>query len=226
MNKIAVYTCVTGGYDSIKEDHLFEDGVDYHFYTEKDTLSKDGWWEYRHAKRLFIDPRRDARRYKILSHRFFPEYDYTVWIDGSIQLDVKATTLIDEMGDADMLTFRHPERTTVAEEAEECMTMKLDNTHTIAEHALRMHSEGFPDDVGLYETKCVVRKNNPTIELLNREWFYQMVNGSLRDQLSLPYAVWYSGAKVKTMEPIRHSTPERRNDWFKFSKHPERTVYK
>jgi len=224
--KIVVYTCITGGYDAVREDQVFEDGVKYVYFSEENNLEQDSKWEWRKANRLFKDPRRDARRYKMLSHELLPEHDYSIWIDGSVALDIKPTELVKNIGDADLMTFKHPDRTTVAAEAEECIRLQLDDLDTITKHVLDMQTMGFEDKSGLFETKVVVRNDSPDIWLLNEEWFYQMVNGSVRDQISLPYVTSCSEAEIKTMKAINHTTPERRNEWFKFQAHPERTVYR
>ena len=41
--KIAIYTCVTGGYDSIKEPVFINDKIDYFIFTDNDNFSSKIW---------------------------------------------------------------------------------------------------------------------------------------------------------------------------------------
>jgi hypothetical protein len=221
MKKIAVYTCITGDYESKLDQQNYE-GADFYFYTDKELTEQEHWIE-RSATTLFTDPRRNARYHKLLSHEMFPEYDFTIWLDGSVVLKTPAQTLIDELGDADILTSFHPIRKTVREEAEECKRLHLDIPGKIETHVQKMLDDWFLDDFGLAETKVVVRRNNDEVKKFNKIWFYSLVTGSLRDQLTFPYVVWKTGIKVKYMPPISQQ-PER-FEFIKSGEHISRRTY-
>jgi hypothetical protein len=217
MNNIAVYSCITGGYEEIKNDHVW-DGADFYFFTDKPVEGEN--WNFRKATTLFSDPRRNARYHKILSHLMFPEYEYTVWIDGAVTLKVPVQYLIDRMGKMDLLTFKHPDRKTVREEAEECIRLKRDYPDIINSTIKRLTDENFNiDKPKLAETRVVVRKNNEKVKEFNEEWFYRLTTGSLRDQLTFNFAAWKTGLHVRYMPAI-----SRGNTWFEKGYH-ERDAY-
>ena len=82
--RIAVYTSIFGGYDNIIDDQLKMDGVDYICYT--DANIKSDLWEVRKSTPIYTEPNRNAKKYKVLPHRYLSEYDWSVWIDGNIKI--------------------------------------------------------------------------------------------------------------------------------------------
>ena len=43
MEKICVYTCITGNYDDLKEVKVKEDNIDYICFTNNKGLSSNSW---------------------------------------------------------------------------------------------------------------------------------------------------------------------------------------
>ena len=80
--KIAVYTSIFGKYDVLHEDQFKMEGVDYLCFTDEDL--KSNTWNIIKSIPLYNDPNRNAKKYKILPHRYLKDYDYSVWIDGNI----------------------------------------------------------------------------------------------------------------------------------------------
>lgn len=58
--------------------------------------------------------------------------------------------------------------------------------------------EGYKDKE-LGETKIVIRKNNPKTIAFNKEWLYQLMTNSVRDQLSFNYSAWKTDMQVYYM---------------------------
>ena len=204
MNKIAVFTSITGDYDEPVIDQNYE-GADFFLFTDKniDEFKKDrGKWKLLSATNMFSDPRRNARYHKLIPHEIFSGYDYTIWIDGSIKLISPPIHFIKQMNEHDILTCYHPVRNCIYKEAEECLRLKLDSPEKINFHVDRLKAYDYPEENGLAETKIVVRKNTPIVNLFNQEWFYQLMTGSARDQLSFNYAAWITGVRVRYIDPI------------------------
>jgi len=93
--KIAVYTAITAGKDSLKEVPVHE-SVDRIFFSDqlRDQLGPTAW-DVRPACTLFVDLRRNARAHKMLAHQYLDGYDYSLWIDGSIRLLTSPAGLVD-----------------------------------------------------------------------------------------------------------------------------------
>jgi len=210
MKTIAVYSCITGEYEKPKGNQNFE-GADFYLFIDQDNLLTK--WHKKKAANLFTDPRRNARYHKLLSHEMFPEYDFTVWIDGSIILKIPADKLVEEMGNADVLVLKHPARNCAYQEAVECLRLCLDFPANLHGAIAFLRSEQYPEENGLAETKIIVRRNNETVKKMNELWFYKVTTGTLRDQVSFNYAAWKTNAKIKYMPPWTE------NPWINYVDH-------
>jgi hypothetical protein len=206
--EIVVYSCITGNYELPKTDQnwgkanwfLFNDG-------NLPVKKEDNHWEYLRVNDLFSNSRMTARFYKTIPHEIFPQYKYSIWIDGSVSMLISPQELVAQMGNASIMTFRHPVRNCIYKEAEEVLDLKLDIPKKVLGQVYRLSKLGYPENNGLAETKIVVRKNSPAVEEFNKEWLYQILTGSERDQLSFDYVVWKTGIYVKYMTPI-HMNPD------------------
>ncbi len=201
MNEIAVYTAISQNYEPLKENQNRE-GADFFAFIEDTAQTSD--WTLLPITHLFSNPRRNARWHKMNSHLLLPNYKYTIWLDGSMEMHLKAQELIDKyLKGADIVAFRHPDvRDCLYEEAITCQRLNLDDTETINKQVAFYHQEGYPEHNGLAETKVVIRKNNPKVERFNRLWLYEITNRSLRDQVSFNYCVWKAKVKLNYMEPV------------------------
>ena len=80
IKKVAIYTAIFDFVDSLKEPDYIPEHCKFVCFTNLPLKSDN--YEIRYVDReLTDDPVRNAKIYKILSHRYFPEYEYTVWID-------------------------------------------------------------------------------------------------------------------------------------------------
>jgi len=70
MPKCIVYTSVFGDYDDVVKPNLPK-GWDFKCFSESNSIP------------LYDDNMRNAKRYKILPHRYFSEYDISIYIDGN-----------------------------------------------------------------------------------------------------------------------------------------------
>ena len=134
------------------------------------------------AYNKFKDPRMNAKIYKVLSH-LFVEDEYSVWIDGNLELKVDEEVLIDLLGDKDIAVFTHPYRTNVFDEAEECKRLGLDNPEVIDEQIKRYGGGVY----GLGACYLIIRRHTEEVKRRNEAWWAEICRGSVRDQLSFPY---------------------------------------
>ena len=191
---IVVYTAITAGHDTLKEEQV-TDGAQFFVFTDGDFRSKT--WKVLGTTNLFRSPRRTARYHKVLSHLFFPDAQYTVWMDGTMTLKAPIKEIIDSFPkEAQIITSPHQERDCLYGEAKVCMDLDLDNPAIIEKQVKQYKKEGYPEHAGLAETKIVIRKNTPQVEQFNKEWFYQLFTGSKRDQISFNYVAWKVGIEV------------------------------
>ena len=92
-NNKVIYTAIFGRYDTLIEPTYLPEGWDLVCFTDTDFESET--WEIRNVKGIFKDSTRDARKYKVLPHRWFKEYDYSLWVDGNFLIRGDVGELID-----------------------------------------------------------------------------------------------------------------------------------
>ncbi len=203
--RIAVYTCITAGKDNLNEDQNSQ-GADFIAFVDA-PLSKTRW-TWREAPSLFRDPRRNSRAPKILAHQYLSDYDYSLWIDGSIRLRCPVESLIEEyLGDSDVAAFSHFERDCLYDEAAVCAELALDTPELIREQAEAYRRAGYPEHAGLNELPILLRRHTAEIERLNNFWWSEFCRFSRRDQISFNYVSNKLGIQPATIPGTIFDTP-------------------
>lgn len=149
---IAVYSCVTGDYDEIKEVGQFaEPGVDYYFFTNNRDLTSDSW-NVVYVDNGGLDNIRLARKIKVLGHPLLDKYDVAVWLYGVSTLRKPVSRFIEEkcnLAKYGLVGFAHRERDSIYSEALECIKAGEDNRDVIEAQINGYREEGYPDHAGL-----------------------------------------------------------------------------
>jgi hypothetical protein len=195
LNKIVVYTALFT--DDLHKIHgtLSEydiQDVEFICYTNTPYLKSDTW-DIRIVDLEFNNPRKTARQYKLLPHKYLPDYSGWIWIDNSCSFRYHPIDLYNHYitDDYDMSLHKHCDRNSVKEESEICVGRGLDDSDIISSQLDRyIKCEGYSDDNGLYETGILMRKNNNVIKQFNQLWWGEVNNNSIRDQLSFPYVLY------------------------------------
>jgi hypothetical protein len=215
-NRIAVVTSIYGGYDTLHEPQYYEKDVDYIAFC--DTVPKSDIWQVQYIDHThFIQPRMTAKTYKILIHKYLPEYDWLVWIDGSVVLTGSVSEVINNL-DADIGLFKHPFRDCVYEEYE----ASLKNTHHAKGEPAsvrlrqkeRYRTEGLPEKGGLYACTVMIRKNTKKVARFNEFWWSEISVASSSDQMPFVYSLWKNPLKVAELEGNFHESK-----WHKYIDH-------
>jgi len=195
---IVVYTAITGGYDALK--------------TQKETATKDvefiafvdepypdhATWDFVPAHKEFSDPNRNAKIHKVMPHLYFPDKEYSLWMDGSVNIeftfDVKRLIEL-YLKNADLAIFKHPERNCIYVEANTCIQRKLDSADIIINQVKRYTADKYPPNAGLVEATIILRRHTPQIIKFNEAWWEEIKKGSKRDQISFNYVAKKTGLK-------------------------------
>ena len=200
-----IYTVIVGGYDRLIEPQPFP-GWDLVCFTDgrntglraKLGLSR---WDIRPLPGDALDTFRHSRLPKILPHRYFPEYDYSVYIDGNARLLRDPTPTLETLGWPKMAVSEHPFRDTVLEEIDECIRQDKAPRDVLEAQRRAYLDDGIPNDLALLENNFLLRRHNdPDVIRLMEGWWEQMNTHSHRDQLSLPYVAWKQGFAIHTFE--------------------------
>lgn len=194
-NKIVIYTAISRNYDSLIEEQN-SDGVDFIAYLEE--LKEYKMWEARLINCEEDDPVRRAKIYKIMPHLFFPNKEYSLWIDGNITIKMPIDKIISKyMKNADIVVHKHHKRKCLYAEAKVCMDLKLDNPTVIKNQISRYRAEGYPSNNGLVEAGMILRKHTPAVQKFNEIWWKEIQKGSRRDQISFNYAARKANVKIE-----------------------------
>jgi hypothetical protein len=214
-NKICVYTCITGGYDSIK-DIKKEKGVDYFCFTNNPNL-KSKTWKVIQVHDNKLNDSLLSRKIKILGHPVVNKYDVAVWIDGSVSFDKKIADFVKTYFSKSTLFagFKHGERNNVEEECYECVRVRKASRTAVKKLLKFYQKEKYPMDNGLIEaTVHIKRPGNPLVKKTLKIWFHMVKNYVGRDQLSFNYAIWKTDLPVLWIYLKVFD-----NDWFTCSSH-------
>lgn len=142
-----------------------------------------------------------AKVFKMLPHRYFPDAEFSLWLDGRVAIvyPLPLARLVDLfLRDADLCVFRHSARRTVEEEARVCVERRLDDPARIAAQLERYRRDGMPSDAPLIEASVLLRRHTRATAELGLAWWDEVQRGSTRDQLSFPYVAWKIGLRYAT----------------------------
>jgi GT2 family glycosyltransferase len=199
-NSIVVYTAITDDYDDLKEQPETAKTENIEFVAFMNSEKESKTWMYSPICNEFKDSNRNAKIHKVMPHLFFPEKEYSLWIDGSVHIDFPFSVekLIEiYLADCDLAVFNHPDRNCIYQEANACLARKLDDPEVIRRQVQRYTQNGYPANNGLCECSVLLRRHTPEIQKFNEMWWNEIKNGSRRDQISFNYCVEKLGLKIR-----------------------------
>ena len=218
MSNFIVYTSIFGGYDEIQKQNL-PNGWDWKCFSEDNSLS------------LYEDNNRNAKRFKILPHRYLKDYEYSIFIDGNMKVIGNVNELVDKyLSDSNVAFFSHAQnkldsRNCIYEEgrvileagernyklnpARGKLTYKDDPT-IIVNQMERYDMVGYPKDNGLITGMVILRRHNEQdcIDTME-DWWTEIKYNSKRDQLSFNYCAWKNNLNFNYIDG-----DSRNNDYF------------
>jgi len=192
MNTRLLFTVNLNAHDNPHPARI-SSGWDYLAITDYKTEYQYPWRVERLELRGGEDPRRVARKLKILGRDYFSNYETVVFCDGIFQPYGNLNQFIEDKTSGTWFTF-HPQRTDVWREGETIRKKGLDDEQVVLNQLRRYRSEGFSGQMSLYRSWVYIKNRGD--EPLFEKWFEEIEQGSKRDQLSLPYASWKSGIPI------------------------------
>ncbi len=222
--QLVVYTAIIGKYDTLDDPEYITPDCDYVCFTDQDV--KSDVWEIRKILPLYEDNTRTARKYKILPHRFLPEYELSIWVDGNIQIRGNAWDYVNmHLGENNGFSVHnhmdcYDKRNCVYQEANAIIHLGQlnggnykDDPSTIHTQLQRYMDEGYPKDNTLVFTCTVLRRHNwELMKAVAETWWQELKYGSKRDQLSLNYSFW-----INNQVPFTYTGDDGRDN--EFAKH-------
>ncbi len=230
MQKIVVYTAIFGGKDALIEPLFTSPDIDFVCFTDSKFESIN--WQIRETPLEGPDPVRFARKHKVLAHKLFPEYEYSIWVDGNIIVRGDVHKLLDKvLANSNMAVYDHAytkpdSRDCIYEEARVLIEMSKgpkykDDPELIQSQVARYKAEGYPEHAGLISSMELIRRHNsPDVVKVMEDWWHEIETGSRRDQLSFNYATWKN-----KFEPTIIHEDSRNNEFFGYSAHAKKDYF-
>jgi|SRR5919112_2769232 hypothetical protein len=201
MDKRAIYTVITGGYDTLKDPLIKSEGWEYICFTDDPGLTSDTW-EIRviNAQEVALDSQRLQRKIKILAHVFLPQYRFTIYLDGSTVQTRDFNKLLQSIQyKGGMALKKHRKRNCVYEEVAACVKLNKDSRVVLIDQMQHYYNSGYPANNGLYESGILIRENCYAVNSICTKWYSELEKYSIRDQVSLPYVMHIWGFKPQVI---------------------------
>ena len=209
MSSNVVYTSIFDKYDEIQKQNL-PDGWDWQCFSEENSLP------------IYEDNNRNAKRFKVLPHRYLQDYEYSIFIDGNMTVRGNIDELIEKyLSDANVAFFSHNEnnldaRNSAYDEAQTIFDLGeknikrspergilnyKDNPFVIQKQMERYRMLRYPANDGLITGMVILRRHNEKdcIETMEN-WWTEIKYNSKRDQLSFNYCAWKNDLKFNYMD--------------------------
>ncbi len=164
--KVIIYTANIGNYDN----DIQMNNLEYPFYRINISNSKN--------------PRLLAREIKLNPHKYLPEHDYSIWIDSNIEIVSPKFEF-----NYDIVTWKHPERDCIYDEGMACIRLKKEEPEIVFDVLHRYRIENYPNHNGLLCSAYLIRKNTEEVRNFCCEWWDEVKNNSIRDQLSFNFVI-------------------------------------
>jgi hypothetical protein len=218
MSKV-IYTAIIGGYDELVEPDYIPEDWDFVCFSDRDLKSET--WDVRPILPLYIDNTRTARKHKLLTHRLFPDYEYSLWLDGNIKVRGDVNELLGHLDGCNYATYNHSQnqldpRDCIYDEASAILyfgeiNMKRnpekgikcfkDNPELIQRQMGRYRDMHYPRNNGLVVQMEVLRRHNEqdVVDSMEDQWIELKYN-SKREQLSFNYIAWKNDLKFSYIQ--------------------------
>ncbi len=197
--RIAVYTVITGDYDEVLEPYCTPDNIDYFLFTDRDFDDSASAWGKRELPENINDLSDAAKnRYlKMHPHELFANYNYSIYVDGNIQIFTDLTEYINILGPKGIGTHLHPDRHCAYEELEAVVALGKESADNARRHALHLEETGMPRNYGLLECNVIVREHHNSVCVrIMEQWWQEYMEYAKRDQISLPHILYMNGIGV------------------------------
>jgi GT2 family glycosyltransferase len=192
--RLAIYTAICSGYDSIKLPNTLDPRLDYILFSDRPAPAT-GVWQVRPVTYYHQDETRRARYVKTHPHLLLPDYDIAIWIDAHIMIlgDIYPMIARFIASKGVVAAVPHPGRTSIYEELGACIQRKIDDAETMRQQVARYRAAGF-DHSDLIETNLMMfRLPDQRARAFLDVWWREIDCYSKRDQLSVNYALQKAG---------------------------------
>ncbi|HEX6119974.1 MAG TPA: glycosyltransferase domain-containing protein [Dongiaceae bacterium] len=189
--RLVVYSAMFGNYDElfVPPPELAQ-ACDFVIFSDQPSIPPP----WRRGPIVYAGPSNTLRsRFcKLLPHRLFPEYEWSLYLDANVDLRVNPNEFLERYRGLgpDFFVFRHPKRATIVEELAACIEGRKGNGERMTRQVAQYLDGGFRHSFPVTENNVLLRRHNdPDLADLGEAWWEEVRGKSGRDQLSLPYVI-------------------------------------
>lgn len=193
----AVYTCLVGKNSGLHQPEYINVYLDYICFTDKEEKwgTREGTWEYRKMEREKGESNSAMYyRYKIKPHEVLKEYDYSIWVNGQMQIVGEVEQLYEIYGRGNsFLAFPSYIQDNLYEAVHTSLNADDENIR-LRKKILHYREEGFPEYYGMISTNMMYRNHEDKI--LNQAmdiWLREATECSQMSEVGFSYGAWKSG---------------------------------
>jgi len=217
--KYVIYTALFGNYDKLVDPDYVDHNCDYICITNQINIVSNIW-----TIRYICDDSTDGvylnRRYKMMPHKYFSEYEYSIYVDTNIRLKGPISSLIEKyMKVASIAMPIHYERNCIYSEANKCLQIGKINKESYYELINNLlDKNNFPHGFGLGENNIIIRNLHDVNLTDAMEYWWDLFNlYAKRDQLTLMYVLWRKNIAYTLMK----ESARNRNNFFGYRLHSD-----
>ena len=211
--KGVVYSGIFGGYDYISEPQNLDGSIDYVLFTDTPKEDYAGNWEIRVIDNPDnLPPNIFTRLIKMHPWDFLEDYDWSIWVDGSIAIKKDLKSYVDTYAkESGMLCFPHHRYTTLQEEATAIVYHGKGAKEKLEKQLQDYLGAGFSGNGYHVEAGCIARSHHDEkLRIVMDDWWQEFCKyDHYRDQMSLDYVCWKNNYQYDICDLLIYSNP-----WF------------
>jgi hypothetical protein len=223
----AVYTAVYGNYDVIEEPMYVNPNLNYFAFTDADLPLDSVWKKVDIAQYPILrdlDNYHMAKYIKMFPYEFFKDYDFSIWVDGNVNLIADTYPVAIMSKGSPMATYSNPIHDCVFTEARYMIFQGRLPADGSKIQMSDYQNAGFPEHFGMREFSIIYRDHsNKECYDLMKEWWEHVNKYTMRDQLSLPFILWKNGKTIDYIKSLGENW--RWNPRFRKTDHKYQIMY-
>lgn len=189
-----VYTVITGGYDKIYEPLAEETKLDYVLLTDRPFDGYEGKWQVRVVDNpKGYSPKIFSRYLKMFPFEVLPDYDYSVYVDGCVEIRKEISSFVSCYAkESGLICFPHHSSRNIHDEARLIVDTGKATSEMLKPQLDSYISEGYTGENYIIEAGCLVRDHHDDrLKKVMADWWeeYNKYDHG-RDQMSLGYSCW------------------------------------
>ena len=221
MGKVAIYTVLTGDYDTLEQPKVTDERFDFFCFSNDIPKESIGVWKVIKFEGKFTSKQIESRYPKMHPWEVLPDYEYSVYMDANIRIETSDfyEAVMQKIAAGVALSgIKHPFRNCCYDEGYVVFTYGLDKFSNIVKGMRFVRKEGLPRRYGMFEANVILRKHSDARVREQCNLWWEMINRfSRRDQLSYPYTLWKTGIPFDYLIPENQSA--RNCPWLHMEQH-------